>query len=63
MPNRYEEGPMSSDFELRLSSLSGTEFREFDDLLAESDFISVHVALTPETRHLFSTGSSRRSPK
>jgi glyoxylate reductase len=31
----------------------GAEFREFDDLLAESDFISVHVALTPETRHLF----------
>jgi glyoxylate reductase len=29
------------------------EFREFEDLLAESDFISIHVALTPETRHLF----------
>ena len=33
----------------------GAEFREFDDLLAEADFLSVHVALTPETRHLFST--------
>jgi glyoxylate reductase len=33
----------------------GAEYRDFDDLLAESDFISVHVALTPETRHLFST--------
>jgi glyoxylate reductase len=31
----------------------GAEYREFDDLLAEADFISVHVALTPETRHLF----------
>jgi glyoxylate reductase len=31
----------------------GAEFREFDQLLAEADFISVHVALTPETRHLF----------
>jgi glyoxylate reductase len=26
-----------------------------DQLLGESDFISIHVALTPETRHLFST--------
>ena len=32
---------------------TGAEFREFDQLLAEADFISVHVALTPETRHLF----------
>jgi len=31
------------------------EYREFDQLLEESDFISVHVALTPETKHLFST--------
>ena len=31
------------------------EFREFDQLLEEADFISVHVALTPETKHLFST--------
>lgn len=29
------------------------EMREFHELLAESDFISVNVALTPETRHLF----------
>jgi glyoxylate reductase len=31
----------------------GAEFREFDDLLAEADLISIHVALTPDTRHLF----------
>jgi glyoxylate reductase len=31
----------------------GAEFRELDDLLQEADFISIHVALTPETRHLF----------
>lgn len=31
----------------------GAEYREFDTLLEEADFISVHVALTPETRHLF----------
>jgi glyoxylate reductase len=29
------------------------EFRELDDLLQEADVISIHVALTPETRHLF----------
>lgn len=31
----------------------GAEYRELDQLLAEADFISVHVALTSETRHLF----------
>jgi glyoxylate reductase len=29
------------------------EYREFHDLLSESDFISINCALTPETRHLF----------
>jgi glyoxylate reductase len=38
----------------------GAEFREFDDLLAEADFISIHVALTPETRHLFGPEQFRR---
>jgi glyoxylate reductase len=32
---------------------TGAQFREFDDLLVEADFVSIHVALTPETRHLF----------
>ncbi|MBW2490011.1 MAG: D-glycerate dehydrogenase [Deltaproteobacteria bacterium] len=31
------------------------EFVEFDELLALSDFISVHVSLTEETRYMFST--------
>ncbi len=31
----------------------GAERRELDDLLAEADVISIHVNLTPETRHLF----------
>jgi len=31
----------------------GAERRELDDLLAEADFISIHVNLTPATRHLF----------
>jgi len=32
----------------------GAEFRELDDLLAEADFVSIHVNLTDETRHLIS---------
>jgi glyoxylate reductase len=30
----------------------GVEFKDLDDLLRESDFITLHVALTDETRHL-----------
>ena len=47
-------------FEVRLLAYSrskggdadGVEFRELGDLLEESDFVSLHVALTPETTHL-----------
>ena len=38
----------------------GAEYRELDELLAESDFVSIHVALTPETRHLFDRERLRR---
>jgi glyoxylate reductase len=31
----------------------GAEYRELEQLLAQADFISIHVALTPDTRHLF----------
>lgn len=33
------------------------EFVGFDQLLGESDFISLHVPLLPETRHLISTAA------
>jgi glyoxylate reductase len=33
----------------------GAEFVEFDELLAMSDFISIHVPLTEKTKHMFST--------
>jgi glyoxylate reductase len=29
------------------------EYRDFEKLLSEADLITIHVALTPETRHLF----------
>jgi glyoxylate reductase len=35
-------------------------YREFDELLAEADFITIHVALTPETRHMFGADQFRR---
>ena len=38
----------------------GAEYRDLDELLAESDFVSIHVALTPETRHLFDRERLRR---
>jgi glyoxylate reductase len=38
----------------------GAERRDLDDLLAEADFISIHVNLTPETRHLFGAEQFRR---
>jgi glyoxylate reductase len=36
------------------------EYRAFDDLLTEADLISIHVALTPETRHLFGPEQFRK---
>lgn len=30
----------------------GVEYRELDDLLGEADIVSLHVPLTPQTRHL-----------
>jgi glyoxylate reductase len=33
---------------------AGLEYRDFDDLLRESDFVSLHAAMRPETRHMMS---------
>jgi glyoxylate reductase len=46
----------SSDVEQVLNAA----YRDLDELLAEADFISVHVALTPETRHLFGAEQFRK---
>lgn len=39
---------------------SGAAFRGLDDLLAESDAVTLHVPLAPETRHLLSAGRLAR---
>jgi glyoxylate reductase len=38
----------------------GARFVPFDDLLERSDFVSLHVNLTPETRGMISTDALRR---
>ena len=36
------------------------EYREFDDLLMEADFITLHTNLSPETRHLINEERLKR---
>ena len=38
---------------VELQSELRAEFRDVDDLVRESDFVTIHTPLTPETRHLF----------
>jgi phosphoglycerate dehydrogenase-like enzyme len=38
-----------------VEAATGAQFRSLDDLLRESDFLSVNIALTPETRGLIGT--------
>lgn len=38
----------------------GARLVPFEDLLAESDFISLHAPLTPQSRHLFNAAAFRR---
>jgi glyoxylate reductase len=51
----YDPHP-SRDLEEEL----GVEFAEFDDLLRQSDFISIHTWLSEDTHHLFSTEQFKR---
>jgi glyoxylate reductase len=46
----HDAARVSDDVEQELHA----EFRDFNSLLAESDFVSVHVPLTPDTRGMFS---------
>ena len=48
--------PVSADVEREL----GAEYADLDRLLAESDFVSLHVPLLPTTRHLISTAQLAR---
>ncbi len=41
----------------------GVSFVEFDTLLAESDFLSVHAPLTPETRHVIGAAELAKMKK
>lgn len=41
----------------------GAEYADMDRLLAESDFITIHCALTPETRNLFNAAAFRKMKK
>jgi len=41
----------------------GLEFRELDDVLREADIVSVHVPLTPQTRHLIGREQFRMMKK
>jgi glyoxylate reductase len=43
--------------------LDGVEFVAFEELLERSDFVSVHVALTPETRGLLDSSAIARMRK
>ena len=44
----------------RRESIPGVAWREFDALLAESDYVSLHVPSTPATRHLIGAAQLAR---
>jgi phosphoglycerate dehydrogenase-like enzyme len=42
------------------AAASGAEYRELDDLLAEADVVSIHLALSDQSRNLFDEARLRR---
>lgn len=44
----------------QVAATVGAEYVDMDTLLAESDFISIHTALTEETHHLFNADAFRK---
>jgi glyoxylate reductase len=52
----YSSRTRKPDAEAKL----GIEYRERDALLAEADFVSLHCALTPETRHILNAAALAR---
>jgi glyoxylate reductase len=52
----HDVNPASAEDEARLNA----RHVEMDELLAESDFVSLHTNLTPDTRHLISADAMRR---
>src|ERR1700694_2254811 len=47
----YDEHPAAADVEAELGAARTDLYR----LLSEADFVSIHVPLTPTTKHMFST--------
>jgi glyoxylate reductase len=50
----------ASGFEMRVLTTTSRAGTPLDDLLAESDFVSLHVPLTPQTRHLIDAAALQR---
>ena len=42
---------------------AGIEYASFDDVVAKSDFVTLHLPLTPETKNLFSTATLTKMKK
>ena len=50
----------SSKDEPKLDAIPGAEYRSFDDLLSESDFVSLHCPLTSQTRGMLGEAALKK---